>query len=130
MKRKEKSLKKLARVQSALHDLARWRHAAADFERRTLEQGRDELLKTLTDCGFAFGQLGEMAARSAQRAEVEIVGTEKRLTAASLEALRQGARAKIVSTALDDARRAVDDMNNRASLAEIAEAVCRSCKQA
>ena len=130
MRRKEKSLQKLVRVQKLMHDLAVWRHASIEHEKRTLEQGRAAAIEALGRDRTAYGALGAAAARYARRIETEIVGADERLSDAAHEALRQAARAKIVSEALSDARREVKEQDGRKALAEIADACLRTSKQA
>ena len=130
MKRKERSLERLSRVQKLMHDLAKWRHASVEHENRSLRLKRDEMIEAIGRAHYGCGALGAAAARHAQRIETRIVDADDLLSSAAKEALAQGMRAKLVSDALMDTRRALEDVKNRKALSEIADAAAQLAKQA
>lgn len=130
MKRKVKSLERLTRVQTMMHDLARHRHAAAELNKAALERKQADILAALGRDELGFGAIAAIATDCARRLDFEISAAEQELARRRRDFVRQGAKSKVAGELLSDARKSAVGRALRSELGEIVDALTRAKPQA
>jgi len=123
---KIKRLERIERLKKRMHEIARWRQAAAAQEKDKLSTAHAEMIEALGGDGLmAYGPpaaVGARRVRGIERQLAQVEAVEKDLAERALE---EGRLAKLADRWLDSARDARRDMIERRSLEELVEATLR-----
>jgi hypothetical protein len=103
MKKRLNSLEKISHLQTKLHELTRWRLAAIDQKRESLEQDEREMIEALNGDLVGHGAPADAAARRLRSIGREIAVAKAEHAAQSQRVRDQGARAKLAQRLVDSA---------------------------
>jgi hypothetical protein len=125
LRRKIERLARIERLRKSMHEMAKWRQAAAAVEREKLNAAHAEMLEALGEGLMAYGPPAVAGTRRVRGIEREIAragAVERDLEKRRLE---EGRLAKLADISLSSAREVWRGQVERRSLEELIEATLR-----